>query len=66
MQQYGYGSPTIHTLDLADNRIATLPRTLFQAGSSGESTVIRDLHLEGNCLRMLPPGIFDGLELNHL
>ena len=42
LQQYGYGSPTIHTLDLADNRIATLPRTLFQAGSSGESTVIRD------------------------
>ena len=37
----------IDTVDLADNRIATLPRTLFHAGSSGESTVIGDLHLEG-------------------
>ena len=53
--------PDIHALDLADNRIATLPQTLFQAGSSGESTVIRDLHLEGNCLTTLPPGVFHGL-----
>ena len=61
LQQEEYEYPDIHILDLADNRIATLPRTLFQAGSSGELTVIRDLHLEGNCLTTLPPGVFHGL-----
>ena len=55
----------IDTVDLADNRIATLPPGLFQAGSSGESTVIRDLHLEGNCLTTLPPGVFHGLTFQH-
>ena len=53
------------TLDLADNRMATLPRTLFQAGSSGESTVIHDLHLERNCLTTLPPGVFHGLRFDY-
>ena len=53
----------IDTVDLADNRIVTLPRTLFHAGSSGESTVIGDLHLEGNCLTTLPPGVFHGLTI---
>ena len=52
----------IDTVDLADNRIVTLSRGVFQAGSSGESTVIGDLHLEGNCLTMLPPGVFHGLK----
>jgi hypothetical protein len=52
----------IDTVDLADNRIVTLPRTLFQAGSSGEWTFIGDLHLEGNCLTTLPPGVFHGLK----
>ena len=56
-----WGSPDINIVDLADNRIATLPPGLFQAGSSGESTVIVDLHLEGNCLTTLPPGVFYGL-----
>ena len=62
-EEYDHWSlePDIHALDLADNRITTLPQTLFQAGSSGESTVIRDLHLEGNCLKTLPPGVFRGL-----
>ena len=55
----------IDTVDLADNRIATLPPGLFQAGSSGESTVIRDLHLDGNCLTTLPPGVFHGLTFQH-
>ena len=52
-------------VDLADNRIATLPPGLFQAGSSGESTVIGDLHLEGNCLTTLPPGVFHGLTFGY-
>ena len=52
-QKYSY----IDTIDLADNRIATLPPTLFHAGSSGELT---HLHLEGNCLTTLPPGVFRG------
>ena len=47
----------IDTVDLADNRIVTLPRTLFHAVSS-----IGDLHLEGNCLTTLPPGVFHGLK----
>ena len=55
----------IDTVDLADNRIATLPPGLFQAGSSGESTVIGDLHLEGNCLTTLPPGVFHGLTFQY-
>ena len=54
----------IDTVDLADNRIVTLPRTLFQAGSSGEWTFIGDLHLEGNCLTTLPPGVFHGLRFD--
>ena len=54
----------IDTVDLADNRIATLSRTFFHGGSSGESTVIGDLHLEGNCLTTLPPGVFHGLRLD--
>ena len=56
----------IDTVDLADNRIATLPPGLFQAGSSGESTVIGDLHLEGNCLTTLPPGVFHGLTFAYI
>ena len=56
----------IDTVDLADNGIATLPRTLFHAGSSGGLSVIRELHLEGNCLTTLPPGVFHGLTFrNH-
>ena len=56
----------IDTVDLADNRIVTLPRTLFHAGSSGGLSVIRELHLEGNCLTTLPPGVFHGLTFrNH-
>ena len=54
----------IDTVDLADNRIATLPRTLFHAGSSGGLSVIRELHLEGNCLTTLPPGVFHGLRFD--
>ena len=54
----------IDTVDLADNRIATLSRTFFHGGSSGESTVIGDLHLEGNCLTTLPPGVFHGLRFD--
>ena len=56
-----WGSPDIDTVDLADNRIATLPPGLFQAGSSGGLSVIRELHLEGNGLTTLPPGVFHGL-----
>ena len=55
----------IDTVDLADNRIATLPPGLFQAGSSRESTVIGDLHLEGNCLTTLPTGVFHGLRFQY-
>ena len=61
LQQEDYWRNDIDTVDLADNRIATLPPGLFQAGSSGESTVIGDLHLEGNCMTTLPPGVFHGL-----
>ena len=50
----------IDTVDLADNRIVTLPRTLFHAVSS-----IGDLHLEGNCLTTLPPGVFHGLTFDY-
>ena len=52
------------TLDLADIGIATLPRTLFHAGSSGGLSGIRELHLEGNCLTTLPPGVFHGLRFD--
>eukprot|EP00435_Cladocopium_sp_Y103_P004497 s3258_g1.t1 len=49
----------IDTIDLADNRIAALPRTVFQSGSS--LYLFDELHLEGNCLTTLPPGVFEGL-----
>eukprot|EP00435_Cladocopium_sp_Y103_P007688 s2077_g2.t1 len=51
----------IETIDLADNSIAALPRTVFQSGRPGDLTKIRELHLEGNCLTTLPAGVFHGL-----
>ena len=62
-QEEDDGWNDIDTVDLADNRIATLPPGLFQAGSSREG--IGDLHLEGNCLTTLPTGVFRGLTFGY-
>ena len=57
-------------MDLAENRLTELPPNIFQKrswqASRLQGVTIEELHLEGNLLTTLPPGVFHGVRVNQL